>query len=88
LSPEKLRATKVHPMDSASRQGSIGALLVDLALLRLLPTSAEAENCPLVRPYTPLFSMTYSHVRGRGGSRAQNCPRPMDSVSPSPETPM
>ena len=31
----------------------------------LLPMSAEAENCPLVRPYTPLFSMTYNMFRLR-----------------------
>src|SRR5262249_38463571 len=38
------------------------------------------------RPYTPLFSTMYSMLRLRRIAW-QNCPRPMDNVSPSPDTP-
>jgi hypothetical protein len=51
------------------------------------PTSAEAENWPLVSPYTPLFSITYSIFTLRRMAWHM-WPRPMESESPSPETPM
>ena len=57
LSPEKLRATKLAPRVSAINTGSIGRWTFGSPLLDRDPTSADAENCPLVRPYTPLFSM-------------------------------
>ena len=87
LSPEKLRATKEAPRVMASSTGSIGGCRLVSPFFALVPTSAEAENCPLVSPYTPLFSMMYSMLRLRRIAW-QNCPRPMDRVSPSPETPM
>ena len=58
LSPEKLRATKVAPSDSPSKTGSIGGRWLASPRLLFEPTSADAENWPLVSPYTPLFSMT------------------------------
>src|SRR5579862_4526410 len=59
-----------------------------LASPRLLlePGSAEAENCPLVNPYTPLFSSTYS-MRTLRRMTWHIWPRPMESESPSPEMP-
>jgi hypothetical protein len=57
LSPEKLRATKPAPRFMASSTGSIGGCWLTSPFLALVPMSAEAENCPLVRPYTPLFSI-------------------------------
>ena len=50
LSPEKLRATNVAPSVSASRQPSIGSIVFASPFLLCEPGSAEAENCPLVRP--------------------------------------
>ena len=50
LAPEKLRATNVAPMLSASIAGSIGAMRFASPRLLFDPTSAEAENCPLVNP--------------------------------------
>ncbi len=50
LSPEKLRATKVAPMLSASMTGSMGGWVLASPFFDLEPTSAEAENWPLVRP--------------------------------------
>ena len=38
--------------------GSMGAMRLGSPFLLFEPTSAEAENWPLVSPYTPLFSMT------------------------------
>ena len=87
MSPEKLRATNVAPSVMASSTGSIGGWKFVSPFFALVPTSAEAENWPLVRPYTPLFSMMYSMLRLRRMAW-QNCPSPIDSVSPSPETPM
>src|SRR5262249_23058519 len=86
LSPEKLRATKVAPSVIARSTGSIGGWKLVSPFFAFVPTSAEAENCPLVKPYTPLFSMMYSMLRLRRMAW-QNCPSPMDSVSPSPDTP-
>jgi uncharacterized protein (DUF111 family) len=57
LSPEKPRATTVAPNDSASITGSMGVCWLASPFLLFDPTSADAENWPLVRPYTPLFSM-------------------------------
>src|SRR6185312_1756791 len=87
LSPEKLRATKVAPSVIASSTGSIGGWKLVSPFFALVPMSAEAENCPFVNPYTPLFSMMYSMFRLRRMAW-QNCPSPIDRVSPSPETPM
>ena len=50
LSPEKLRATKVAPMLSASIAGSMGAMRLASPRLLFDPTSADAENWPLVNP--------------------------------------
>ena len=50
LSPEKLRATKVAPRVSASNTGSIGGVELTSPRFALVPISAEAENCPLVKP--------------------------------------
>ena len=50
LSPEKARATKLAPSSSASDTGSIGLYWLASPRLLLVPMSAEAENCPLVRP--------------------------------------
>src|SRR5579863_1586824 len=87
LSPEKLRATKVAPRVIASCTGSIGGCVLASPFLAVVPRSAEAENCPLVRPYTPLFSMMYTILILRRMAW-QNWPSPMESVSPSPDTPM
>ena len=57
LSPEKLRATNVPPIASAVSTGSIGGCSLTSPCFALVPTSAEAENWPFVKPYTPLFSM-------------------------------
>ena len=54
--------------------------------LDFVPTSAEALNCPLVSPYTPLFSSTYSMSTLRRMAW-QSWPMPMDRESPSPEIP-
>ena len=57
LSPEKLRATKVAPSCSAMRDEVDRLVGVDRRRASLFePWSAVAENWPLVRPYTPLFS--------------------------------
>ena len=37
--------------------GSMGGWVLAAPFLAVLPTSALAENWPLVSPYTPLFSM-------------------------------
>jgi hypothetical protein len=50
LSPENERATKVAPNVNASRTGSIGACSLASPFLLVDPMSADAENCPLVRP--------------------------------------
>ena len=50
MSPEKPRATKVAPRVSASATGSMGSLLLGTPRLEREPTSAEAENWPLVSP--------------------------------------
>jgi hypothetical protein len=50
LSPEKERATKVAPIDSASSAGSIGDCSLASPRFDVEPTSADAENCPFVRP--------------------------------------
>jgi hypothetical protein len=41
----------------AIAQQSIGISSLIAPALVVLPRSAVAENCPLVSPYTPLFSM-------------------------------
>ena len=56
LSPEKERATKVAPSVSATFTGSMGPCWFTSPFFDFDPTSAEAENCPFVSPYTPLFS--------------------------------
>ena len=56
-SPENERATKPQPSSIAIAQQSIGISSFDLPPFVVLPTSAVAENWPLVSPYTPLFSM-------------------------------
>ena len=58
LSPEKLRPTKVAPSWMASAQVSMAGRSFTAPVLSVEPESAVAENCPLVRPYTPLFSIT------------------------------
>ena len=60
LSPEKLRAMKVAPSVRPSCTGSMGAMRFGSLRLLIVPTSADAENCPFVSPYTPLFSIRYS----------------------------
>ena len=87
LSPEKLRATKVAPSVSASSTGSIGGWTFASPRLDFDPMSADAENWPLVSPYTPLFSITYSMFTLRRMAW-HNCPNPIESESPSPEMPM
>jgi hypothetical protein len=57
LSPEKLRATNEAPRVMASSTGSMGGWKLVSPFFALVPMSAEAENWPLVSPYTPLFSM-------------------------------
>ncbi len=49
------------------------------------PMSAVAENWPLVNPYTPLFSITYTSGMFLR-SMCMYCPSPMETVSPSPVT--
>ena len=58
MSPEKLRATKVAPSVRASSTLSMASIVFASPFLLVEPGSADAENCPLVRPYTPLFSST------------------------------
>ncbi len=57
LSPEKLRAMNVQPSVSAASTGSTGGCRFSSPFFAFVPMSADAENWPLVRPYTPLFSM-------------------------------
>ena len=56
LSPENERATNVAPSCSAMATRSIELSELVTPRLDLEPRSAVAENWPLVRPYTPLFS--------------------------------
>ena len=56
LSPEKLRATNEAPSPIAMLTRSIGWFCASAPFLLFEPRSAVAENCPLVSPYTPLFS--------------------------------
>src|SRR5260370_10917999 len=56
LSPEKLRATSDAPSCSAKATRSIGESVLTGPRRAFEPLSAVAENWPLVRPYTPLFS--------------------------------
>ena len=42
----------------ASAQVSMAGRSFTAPVLRVEPESAVAENCPLVSPYTPLFSIT------------------------------
>src|SRR6266508_5950316 len=86
LSPENERTTNVAPSWMASAQVSMGGSSFTTPVLSFELTSAVAENCPFVSPYTPLFSMTYTILRLRR-IRWTNCPIPIDAVSPSPETP-
>ena len=87
LSPEKLRATNVAPNVSASSTGSIGGCTLASPFFEVLPMSADAENWPLVSPYTPLLSITYN-MRTLRRIACDNCPSPIESESPSPEIPM
>ena len=87
LSPEKLRATNVAPSVSASSTGSIGGWRFASPFLDFEPMSDDAENCPLVSPYTPLFSSTYSMFTLRRIAW-HSWPSPIESESPSPEMPM
>ena len=57
LSPENDRPTNVAPNWMASAQVSMAGRSLMTPVLSLEPRSAVAENCPLVSPYTPLFSM-------------------------------
>ena len=50
LSPEKLRATNVAPRLNASSTGSIGGCTLASPRFDFDPTSADAENWPLVSP--------------------------------------
>src|SRR5688500_14715976 len=50
LSPENERATNVAPMLRPSITGSMGACWFGSPFFDFEPTSAEAENCPFVRP--------------------------------------
>ena len=50
LSPEKLRAMKVPPSESAARHGSTGACWFSSPFFDFVPMSADAENWPLVSP--------------------------------------
>jgi hypothetical protein len=50
LSPENDRATNVAPIDSAMSTGSMGACSFASPRFDVEPTSADAENCPFVRP--------------------------------------
>ena len=74
------------PSDSASSAPSIASIVFASPFLLSEPGSADAENCPLVSPYTPLFSSTYT-MRGLRRMAWQSCPSPIDSESPSPEMP-
>jgi hypothetical protein len=56
LSPENERATKLAPSCSAIATRSIDESLLMMPRFDFEPRSAVAENCPLVSPYTPLFS--------------------------------
>ena len=56
LSPENERATKVAPSCSAIATMSIALSVLTTPFFDFEPRSAVAENWPLVRPYTPLFS--------------------------------
>ena len=56
LSPEKERATKLAPSCSAMATRSMELSVLITPRLDFEPRSAVAENWPLVRPYTPLFS--------------------------------
>jgi len=56
LSPEKERATKVAPSWRARPTMSMAASWLTTPRLDFEPRSEVAENWPLVRPYTPLFS--------------------------------
>ena len=49
---------KVAPQDRASEQQSNGGKSLMTPVFNFDPRPAVAENCPLVKPYTPLFSMT------------------------------
>src|SRR5690606_14578408 len=84
--PAKERATKVALETRASRQMSTGMYGFSPCFFSESPFSAVAENCPLVSPYTPLFSTIYTMFTLRR-IRCLNCPIPMLAVSPSPETP-
>ena len=48
--------TKVAPSSSAIETRSIGWSVLPTPRFEVEPASAVAENWPLVRPYTPLFS--------------------------------
>ena len=53
---ESARDEEVAPMISASETVSMGASVFTTPRFDFEPWSAVAENWPLVRPYTPLFS--------------------------------
>ena len=50
MSPEKERATKAQPSSIAIAQRSIAGRSLTTPVFSLEPTSAVAENWPLVRP--------------------------------------
>src|SRR5579872_2354442 len=77
----------VAPNDRPRRTGSMGAIRLGSPRLLFDPTSDEAENWPLVNPYTPLFSRIYA-MRMLRRIAWHICPRPIESESPSPDTPM
>ena len=54
-----------------SSTGSIGGCWLGSPFFDFEPMSADAENCPLVRPYTPLFSRTYSMLHVAANRVAQ-----------------
>src|SRR3990172_6432 len=86
-SPANERATKPQSEMIASRHRSIGGRSFRPAYLSSCPMSAVAENWPLVKPYTPLFSMMYT-IGVLRRSICLNWPKPILPVSPSPLTPM
>ena len=57
LLPENERATKLHPRLIAIAHRSIGGCSFMVPFFFLEPFSTVALYCPLVSPYTPLFSI-------------------------------
>jgi hypothetical protein len=84
--PQRHQRLVVVPMISPSDTVSIGASALIAPRFDFDPWSAVAENWPLVGPYTPLFSRTWTMFTLRRITCA-NCPSPIDAESPSPGTP-